>query len=108
MALDELTKTSETKPAPAKTRIVDADAHLDAPYEMWQEYLPAHLRDLAPKIEHGEEHDWIVFEGKKRPVMLIGNQAGRQGKDFKMVGRRSDMRPVWLPETRLADMDTDG
>jgi predicted TIM-barrel fold metal-dependent hydrolase len=94
--------------ARARGRIVDADAHMDAPYEMWADYLPAHLRELAPQIEHGEEHDWIVFEGKRRPVMLISNQAGRQGKDFKMVGRRSDLRPVWLPETRLADMDTDG
>jgi len=39
---------------------------------------------------------------------LISNQAGREGKNFKMVGRRDEMRPVWLPETRLADMDEDG
>jgi predicted TIM-barrel fold metal-dependent hydrolase len=88
-------------------RLIDADAHLDAPYEMWAEYLPSHLRELAPRIENGEEHDWIVFEGKRRPVMMISNQAGREGKDYKMFGRRSDMRPVWLPEIRLADMDLD-
>jgi len=91
-----------------KRRIVDADAHIDAPYEMWQEYLPAHLRELAPYIEHGEEHDWIVFEGKRRPVMMLSNLAGREGKDYKMFGRRSEMRPVWLPETRLEDMTADG
>lgn len=94
--------------AQTRRRVVDADAHLDAPYEMWADYLPARLKEQAPRIEAGEEHDWIVFEGKKRPVMMISNQAGREGKDFKMVGRRSEMRPVWLPETRLADMDTDG
>lgn len=98
---------SATQPA-VKRRVVDADAHLDAPHEMWAEYLPEHLRGRAPKIEHGDEHDWIVFEGNRRPVMLIANQAGREGKNFKMVGRREDMRPVWLPETRLADMDQDG
>jgi predicted TIM-barrel fold metal-dependent hydrolase len=91
-----------------RRRIVDADAHTDAPHEMWADYLPPHLREHAPRIEHGEEHDWIVFEGRKRPVMLIANQAGKEGKDYKMVGRRSDQRPVWLPETRLADMDQDG
>lgn len=89
-------------------RIVDADAHIDPPHEMWRDYLPAHLRDLAPYIEEGDEHDWIVFEGNRRPVRMISNQAGRQGKDFKMFGKRSEMRPVWLPETRLADMDADG
>ncbi len=99
--------TTAAQPA-VKRRVVDADAHLDAPHEMWAEYLPAHLRERAPKIEHGDEHDWIVFEGHRRPVMLIANQAGREGKNFKMVGRREDMRPVWLPETRLADMDQDG
>ena len=114
MALDEALSLSERSgdapdgPRAVRQRVVDADAHCDAPYEMWKDYLPAGLREFAPQIEHGEEHDWIVFEGKKRPVMMISNQAGRAGKDFKMVGRRSEMRPVWLPETRLADMDQDG
>lgn len=89
-------------------RIVDADAHMDPPYEMWKDYLPAALADKAPYIESGEEHDWIVFEGKRRPVVMISNQAGRQGKDYKMFGRRSEMRPVWKPEVRLEDMTQDG
>jgi predicted TIM-barrel fold metal-dependent hydrolase len=116
MALDEVAgATLSERPADGgdrqavvRRRVIDADAHCDAPYEMWSDYLPPHLRELAPRIEHGEEHDWIVFEGKKRPVMMISNQAGRSGKDFKMVGRRSEQRPVWLPETRLGDMDQDG
>ncbi|HEY9547088.1 MAG TPA: hypothetical protein VIR56_13845, partial [Solimonas sp.] len=110
MALDNIT------PAPASTAVggitrrsvVDADAHLDPPHEMWKDYLPEHLRALAPYIEEGEEHDWIVFEGERRPMKMINNQAGRQGKDFKMSGKRSQMRAAWLPEQRLADMNTDG
>ena len=39
---------------------------------------------------------------------MISNQAGRKGEDFKMVGRRAEMRPVWLPRIRLEDMATDG
>jgi len=92
----------------SKRRIVDADAHMDPPYEMWREYLPAHLRDKAPYIEEGDDHDWICFEGNKRPVRMISNQAGKKGKDYKEFGKRSDMRPVWLPEVRLEDMDQDG
>src|SRR3546814_11864431 len=75
---------------------------------MWKDYLPEHLRALAPYIEEGEEHDWIVFEGERRPMKMINNQAGRQGKDFKMSGKRSQMRAAWLPEQRLADMNTAG
>jgi predicted TIM-barrel fold metal-dependent hydrolase len=88
-------------------RIVDADSHMDPPHAMWRDYLPAQLAAQAPVIEHGEEHDWIVFEGQKRPVRMISNQAGRAGKDFKMFGRIAEMRSVWEPATRLADMDTD-
>ena len=89
-------------------RLVDADAHIDPPYEMWKEYLPADLSALAPYVEEGEECDWVVFEGQRRPIRMISNQAGRAGKDFKMIGKRSEMRAAWKPELRLADMDADG
>ena len=91
-----------------KRRVIDADAHLDPPHEMWKDYLPQPLKDLAPYIEEGEEHDWICFEGARRPMKMVNNTAGRKGKDFKMTGKRSEMRAAWLPETRLSDMDTDG
>lgn len=89
-------------------RLIDSDAHLDPPHDMWRTYLPAHLRELAPTIEEGEEHDWIVFEGNKRPLRMINNQAGRAGKDFKMTGKLSEQRIAWQPQSRLADMDQDG
>lgn len=88
--------------------IVDADAHIDPPHDMWGSYLPADLRARAPQIEEGDECDYIVFEGNRRPVKLINNQAGRAGKDFKMVGKLSEVRAVWDPATRLGDMDQDG
>ena len=88
--------------------VVDADAHIDPPYDMWKEYLPSRLRELAPRIEEGDEVDYIVFEGSRKPVRMINNQAGRTGKDFKMVGKLSEQRAAWQPGTRLADMDTDG
>jgi len=88
--------------------VIDADAHIDPPYDMWREYLPAQLAERAPRIEPGDEHDWVAFEGARRPLRLIGNQAGREGKDFKMVGKLSDMRAAWDPKMRLADMDADG
>ena len=88
--------------------IFDADAHIDPPHDMWKDYLPAHLKDRAPVIEHADDGDYIVFEGNRRPFMMINNQAGRSGENFKMKGRLSDVRAVWEPETRLADMDADG
>jgi predicted TIM-barrel fold metal-dependent hydrolase len=92
--------------------IVDADAHVNPPADIWSDYLPERLRDLAPRIERGsndEDCDWVVFEGKRKKLNLIGAQAGRKGEDFKMTGRMSDMRSGgWMPAARLDDMDTDG
>jgi predicted TIM-barrel fold metal-dependent hydrolase len=104
-----LTERPQPKP-PLQYTLVDADAHLDPPHLMWREYLPAHLREFAPYIEEGEEQDWIVFEGRKRPLTMSSNQAGRAGKDFKMTGGKlSDLRAAaWQPQQRLTDMDTDG
>ncbi|MBV1688707.1 amidohydrolase [Novosphingobium sp. G106] len=88
--------------------IFDADAHIDPPYDMWKEYLPNHLKPRAPVIEARDDADYIVFEGNSRPVMMINNQAGRTGKDFKMKGRLSEQRNTYDPQKRLADMDLDG
>ena len=88
--------------------IFDIDAHIDPPKDMWKDYLPDHLKSRAPQLVHEEDADYIVFEGKKSPFMMINNQAGRSGKDFKMKGRVTDVRPIWDPEVRLGDMDTDG
>ena len=35
--------------------ICDADAHIDPPHTMWKDYLPAHLRDQAKRIEEGDD-----------------------------------------------------
>jgi predicted TIM-barrel fold metal-dependent hydrolase len=89
--------------------IIDADAHVNPSADMWVDYLPPSLRELAPKIESGEDCDYVVFEGKRRKVNLIAAQAGRRGKDFKMHGRVSDARSGgWLPNARLEDMNQDG
>jgi predicted TIM-barrel fold metal-dependent hydrolase len=95
--------------APFKYNIVDADAHVNPPPDFWQDYLPTHLRELAPRIEQGEDADYVVFEGRRKKLNLMGAQAGRKGKDFKMEGRVSDARSGgWEPQARLADMDQDG
>jgi len=97
--------SSPTPPTP----IVDADAHVNPSHDMWSEYLPAQFRELAPQIEHGEDCDYVVFEGRRRKLNLISAQAGKEGKDFKMHGRAADARAGgWMPNARLDDMNTDG
>lgn len=92
--------------------VIDADAHVNPNPDFWADYLPASLRDLAPRIEPGaddEDFDWVVFEGRRKKLNLIGAQAGRKGQDFKIEGRASDARSGgWMPAARLEDMDEDG
>ena len=99
----------EYKAKPLAFDIVDADAHVNPPNDFWVDYLPEKFRDVAPKVEHAADADYIIFEGNRRKMNLLGAQAGRSGKDFKVEGRRSDMRSGgWMPAARIADMDQDG
>jgi predicted TIM-barrel fold metal-dependent hydrolase len=94
---------------PMTYRTVDADQHLNPPQTFWADYLPSHLKELAPRIEHGEDADYIVFEGQRRKLNLMNAQAGRTGKEFKMEGRVSDVRlGNHDAAARIADMDMDG
>ncbi len=103
------TSTRSKKPAPLSYKTVDADAHVNPPPDFWHHYLPKHLQELAPRIESGDDADYVVFEGRRKKLNIINAQAGRKGKDFKMEGRQSDTRSGgWEPEARLADMDADG
>jgi predicted TIM-barrel fold metal-dependent hydrolase len=106
---EQLQSSSGAQRPRVNALIVDADAHVNPSHDMWTDYLPAPLKDLAPKIEHGEDCDYILFEGKRRKVNLISAQAGRKGKDFKMEGRVSDARAGgWMPAARVEDMNHDG
>ena len=95
--------------AAMRYRTVDADQHLNPQQTFWADYLPERLRDLAPKVERGEDADYIVFEGKRKKLNLMNAQAGRSAKDFKMEGRVSDvLQGNFDVAARLADMDKDG
>ena len=98
-----------SKQAPRNYRTIDADQHLNPPQTFWAEYLPKQLRELAPKLEHGEDADYIVFEGKRRKVNLMNALAGKKAEDFKMEGRISDvLKGNYDAQARIADMDADG
>ena len=93
MPMDDAQVASELKTGIGnRRRLIDADAHIDPPYEFWAEYLPEHLRQFAPRIEEEEDCDYVVFEGKRRPVLMINNQAGRDAKNYKMKGKISEQR----------------
>ena len=95
----------------AAVQLIDADAHVNPPAAFWDDYLPARFAGRGPRIEEGgpsETHDWVVFEGSRKPLNLLSTVVG-QGKNFKPVGRRSDVLVGnFEPAARLGDMDQDG
>ena len=91
--------------------LIDADAHVNPPPTFWRDYLPKDLASLSPSVEPGgpnDSHDWVVFEGSRKPLNVLSSVAGR-AKEFKAEGRESDIRKgSWEPAARLVDMDADG
>ncbi len=89
--------------------VVDADVHVTPPPTFWADYLSPKFRDLAPKLEEGNDCDYVVFEGNRRPINLMQSQAGRTFDKYKGSGKQSDMRVGgWMVGERLKDMDRDG
>lgn len=91
-------------------RLVSADSHVVPLPSFWAEYLPARLRDRAPRIESNDEGDCTLFEGRRTPVMAINSIAGkpRDGQRFH-YGRFADQVPGGHdPAARLVDQDRDG
>ena len=91
--------------------LLDADAHVNPAPTFWDDYLPAKLAGRGPKWEPagpGETHDWMVFEGVRKPLNLQSATSG-QGKKFQTTGTKELLLAGnWEPAARLADMDRDG
>jgi len=91
-------------------KIIDTDQHVNPPHEFWKDYLPAKFADLAPRIEHADDSDYVVFEGQRKKINAMVALAGTKAEDFSIEGGRvSDWRKGnYLADARLADMDMDG
>jgi predicted TIM-barrel fold metal-dependent hydrolase len=93
------------------TQLVDADAHVNPPPTFWDDYLPKAFAHRGPKIEAGavgEPHDWVVFEGSRKPLNILSSVV-KQGRNFKPTGRQSDIQTgTFEPAARLEDMTQDG
>src|SRR4030095_7697068 len=85
------------------------DSHVNPPPTMWARYLPASLRDQAPRVESTDEGDFEVFEGKRKPVLGIHAMARRKAGAYSLPVRRlAEQRAGgYDPAARLEDMDKD-
>ena len=91
--------------------IVDADAHVNEPPDLWQTRVPARWRDRAPKVLHTDDGDFWSFEdGKRSRALGLTATAGLSFPQFRPEGLRySEIRPgSFEPKARLGDLDADG
>jgi predicted TIM-barrel fold metal-dependent hydrolase len=106
-----MAKTLYTEPADLGVPVVDADAHVNEPPDLWQSRVPEHLRDRAPKVLHTDDGDFWSFENgeRSRPLGLTAT-AGLSPNQFRPTGLRYDeIRPgSFDAKARLHDLDLDG
>ena len=90
--------------------LVSADSNVVPLPTFWREYLPAALRDRAPRVEETDDGDVVVFEGRRSPVMAINSIAGkpRDGAAFSYRRLAEQVAGGHDPHARLADQDRDG
>jgi predicted TIM-barrel fold metal-dependent hydrolase len=91
--------------------IVDADAHVNEPPDLWQSRVPPRWRDRAPKVLHTDDGDFWSFEdGKRSRALGLTATAGLSYPQFRPEGLRySEIRPgSFEPKARLGDLDVDG
>src|SRR5258706_766165 len=90
--------------------LVSADSHVVPLPTFWREYLPARLRDRAPRVEADADGDVVVFEGRRSPVMAINSIAGktRDGAGFTYRRFAEQVPGGHDPHARLVDQDPDG
>ena len=89
-------------------KLVSADGHVNPLPTFWKEYLPKRFQDSAPRLEQTSDGDFVVFEGKRTPFLIIGSLAGTDVKDYKVTGTVKETRPGgWEPRERLKDLAID-
>jgi predicted TIM-barrel fold metal-dependent hydrolase len=91
--------------------IIDADAHVYEPPDVWQTRVPQALRARAPRcMDTDDGQVWSFDDGaRRRPIGLMA-AAGTSYLGFRPSGLTYETirRGHWDARARLADMDADG
>ena len=91
--------------------ILDADAHVNEPPNLWQDAVPGKWKERAPKLVTTKRGDVWHFDGDKEkwPVGLTA-AAGQSFFEMHPTGQTYETmrRGSFDTEARLTDMDADG
>jgi len=82
-------------------RIIDADAHMSEPFDLWTTRIDGKFRDRAPRLVNdynGKKGSFFVFEDF---VTRFSSQKEGASRDMERPGG-------WDPAERLKDMESEG
>ena len=91
--------------------IIDSDAHVNEPPDLWQDRVPARMKDRAPRVVRTDQGDvWNFDDGKGAWPVGLTAIAGRSFLDYRPYGLTyEEIRPGHFEtKARLRDMDADG
>jgi uncharacterized protein len=91
-------------------KVIDADAHMHEPMNMWELHLERQYRDRAPKVAY-MNGTFMVYEPDGKIISKGEKQLKGPPKDsFEIMEAKygEAYRTWWAPETRLKDMDRYG
>ncbi|NUU23232.1 MAG: amidohydrolase family protein, partial [Streptomycetaceae bacterium] len=90
--------------------LVSVDDHVLEPPGVWQDRIPAALRDRAPKMVRDGDREFWQYDGKQVESHGLSAAAGRSKEEFSPEPLTYDeMRPgCYDPRARAEDMDRAG
>ena len=91
-------------------KVIDADAHMHEPKDMWDRHLEPRYRGRAPKVAY-MNGTFMVYEPDGKIISKDEKQVKGPPKDsFEIMEAKygEAYRTWWAPETRLKDMDRYG
>jgi len=90
--------------------LISVDDHVIEPPGVWQDRVPARLKDAAPRIVHDDKGEAWMYEGRRFPTVGLSAAAGRKKEQFSPTPvTYEEMRPgCYDPLARLEDMNRDG
>lgn len=94
---------------PKQDWIVDVDAHVIEPVDLWTSRLPAKYADVAPRVVHEDDADYWLYEDIKVGVSGLVTNAGAGPDGYNpMPIKYDEIRPsCYDPNERLKIMDQD-
>ena len=90
-------------------KVIDADAHMHEPKDMWDRYVEAKYKDRVPKVAY-MDGTFMVYEpdGKIIPREQIESRPPQTAWNALEEKYGEAYHKWWSPEIRLKDMDRHG